>query len=29
MAAYRPGGSLAAKGIRPASTGDYEAWKPE
>jgi NADH:ubiquinone oxidoreductase subunit len=29
MAAYRPGGSLAAKSIRPASTGDYEAWKPE
>ena len=29
MAAYRPGGSLAAKAIRPASTGDYEAWKPE
>ena len=29
MAAYRPGGSLAAKGVRPASTGDYEAWKPE
>ena len=29
MAAYRPGGSLASKGIRPASTGDYEAWKPE
>ena len=29
MAAFRPSGSLAAKGIRPASTGDYEAWKPE
>jgi hypothetical protein len=29
MAAYRPGGSLASKGIRPASTGDYEAWKPD
>jgi NADH:ubiquinone oxidoreductase subunit len=29
MAAYRPGGSLASKGTRPASTGDYEARKPE
>ena len=29
MAAYRPGGSLTSKGVRPASTGDYEAWKPE
>ena len=28
-AAYRPGGSLASQGIRPASTGDYEAWKPD
>jgi NADH:ubiquinone oxidoreductase subunit len=27
--AYRPGGSLAGKGARPLSTGDYEAWKPE
>lgn len=27
--AYRPGGSLAGKGKRPLSTGDYEAWKPE
>ena len=29
MAAYRPGGSLASRGVRPVSTGDYEAWKPE
>jgi NADH:ubiquinone oxidoreductase subunit len=29
MAAFRPGGSLASQGVRPASTGDYEAWKPE
>lgn len=29
MAAYRPGGSLASQGVRPASTGDYEAWKPD
>lgn len=29
MAAFRPGGSLAARGVRPASTGDYEAWKPD
>ena len=26
---FRPGGSLGAGGIRPASTGDYEAWIPE
>lgn len=25
----RPQGSLAAKGVRPPATGDYEAWKPE
>ncbi len=29
IAAYRPGGSLSSKRVRPASTGDYEAWKPE
>jgi NADH:ubiquinone oxidoreductase subunit len=29
MSAFRPGGSLASKGGRPASTGDYEAWKPD
>ena len=29
MAAYRPEGSMGARGIRPASTGDYQAWKPE
>jgi len=28
-AAYRPQGSLAARGERPAATGDYEAWEPE
>ena len=27
--AYRPGGSLARRGVRPVATGDYEAWKPE
>ena len=29
MAAFRPGGSLAGKGIRPAATGDYQPWTPE
>lgn len=28
-AAYRPKGSLAAGGDRAASSGDYEAWKPD
>lgn len=28
-AAYRPAGSLAATGVRPPATGDYQAWKPE
>ena len=27
--AWRPQGSLANEGTRPAATGDYEAWKPE
>jgi NADH:ubiquinone oxidoreductase subunit len=27
--AWRPQGSLAAEGRRPAATGDYQAWKPE
>ncbi len=27
--AWRPKGSLAADGIRPPATGDYEAWRPE
>nr|WP_245161660.1 NADH:ubiquinone oxidoreductase subunit NDUFA12 [Brevundimonas alba] len=27
--AWRPQGSLAAEGQRPAATGDYEAWRPE
>lgn len=29
MAAFRPDGSLSAKRIRPASTGDYEPWTPD
>ena len=28
-AAYRPQGSTMASGIRPAATGDYQAWTPE
>ena len=27
--AYRPAGSLSASGVRPAATGDYQAWTPE
>ncbi len=27
--AWRPKGSLAADGVRPPATGDYEAWRPE
>ena len=27
--AFRPSGSLRSAGIRPAATGDYQAWKPE
>ena len=27
--AWRPPGSLARGGERPAATGDYEAWRPE
>ena len=27
--AWRPPGSLAAAGERPAATGDYQAWRPE
>lgn len=27
--AQRPPGSLAATAVRPRSTGDYQAWKPE
>ncbi|HEY3813070.1 MAG TPA: NADH:ubiquinone oxidoreductase subunit NDUFA12 [Caulobacteraceae bacterium] len=27
--AWRPQGSLARGGERPAATGDYEAWKPD
>jgi NADH:ubiquinone oxidoreductase subunit len=29
MAAFRPDGSLSGGGVRPASTGDYEAWTPD
>lgn len=29
MAAFRPDGSLGGKGIRPASTGDYQPWTPD
>ncbi|MEO7379245.1 MAG: NADH:ubiquinone oxidoreductase subunit NDUFA12 [Sphingomicrobium sp.] len=29
FAAFRPGGSLGGHGVRPASTGDYQAWTPE
>lgn len=27
--AYRPSGSILAKGTRPKATGDYKAWKPD
>ncbi len=27
--AYRPSGSLGGAGVRPAATGDYQAWKPD
>ena len=27
--AWRPQGSLAGEGRRPAATGDYQAWSPE
>jgi NADH:ubiquinone oxidoreductase subunit len=27
--AYRPAGSLSRGGVRPAATGDYQAWTPE
>ena len=26
--AYHPEGSMLASGVRPAATGDYQAWKP-
>ncbi|MEO5972713.1 MAG: NADH:ubiquinone oxidoreductase subunit NDUFA12 [Sphingomicrobium sp.] len=29
MAAFRPGGSLGAAGVRPAATGDYQPWTPD
>ena len=29
FAAYKPGGSLGGQGVRPAATGDYQAWIPE
>ncbi len=28
-AAFRPAGSLGGKGVRAASTGDYQPWTPE
>jgi len=27
--AFRPSGSLTRSGVRPAATGDYQAWKPD
>lgn len=27
--AYKPGGSLSRRGLRPPATGDYQAWKPD
>ncbi|MCY7338656.1 MAG: NADH:ubiquinone oxidoreductase subunit NDUFA12 [Sphingomonas bacterium] len=27
--AYRPSGSLGGARVRPAATGDYQAWKPD
>ncbi|HRD76657.1 MAG TPA: NADH:ubiquinone oxidoreductase subunit NDUFA12 [Hyphomicrobiaceae bacterium] len=27
--AYRPEGSILAKGVRPKATGDYKPWRPE
>lgn len=29
MAAFRPDGSLSKNQLRPASTGDYQAWTPD
>ena len=29
MAAFRPDGALGSGKVRPAATGDYQAWKPE
>ena len=29
MAAFRPDGALGSGKVRPASTGDYQAWTPE
>ena len=29
FAAYKPGGSLGGGGVRPAATGDYQAWTPD
>ncbi|WP_114227000.1 MULTISPECIES: NADH:ubiquinone oxidoreductase subunit NDUFA12 [Sphingomonas] len=26
---YRPAGSLSRGGVRPAATGDYQAWTPD
>jgi NADH:ubiquinone oxidoreductase subunit len=27
--AYRPPGSILARGVRPKATGDYKPWRPE
>ena len=27
--AFRPSGSLTRSGVRPAASGDYQAWKPD
>jgi NADH:ubiquinone oxidoreductase subunit len=29
MAAFKPSGALGSGKVRPASTGDYQAWTPE
>lgn len=29
FAAYKPSGALGGPGVRPAATGDYQAWTPE
>jgi NADH:ubiquinone oxidoreductase subunit len=29
MAAFRPDGALGSRKVRPAATGDYQAWTPE
>jgi NADH:ubiquinone oxidoreductase subunit len=29
MAAFRPDGALGSGKVRPAATGDYQAWTPD